>query len=88
MKPVDEAVWWIDYVLRNNDTTSLKPLGMTQYWFERRLLDVWAFVLFIVLVLVSSFTYLLKKFGSFIIFYCKTDNSNISSDKKQKVKKS
>ena len=39
--PVQTALWWTEYVLRHEDTVSLKPLAMRQAWYERRLLDVW-----------------------------------------------
>jgi len=49
MKPLDLAVWWTEYILRNEDNSPLRPLGIHQTWYERRLLDVWAFVLLIML---------------------------------------
>ncbi|CAG7732911.1 unnamed protein product, partial [Allacma fusca] len=42
--PLETAVWWTEYVLRNDDLSSLKPLGIHQTWYQRRLLDVWGFV--------------------------------------------
>jgi len=44
-KPVDTGVWWIEYVLRNENLHEfLMPLSAGQYWFQKRLLDVWLFI--------------------------------------------
>jgi len=44
-KPVDTAIWWIDYVLRNEETHEYKmPFSAHQYWFQKRNLDVWLFI--------------------------------------------
>ncbi|ODN00652.1 UDP-glucuronosyltransferase [Orchesella cincta] len=40
--PLENAVYWTQYVLKY-DTSLLKPLGMNQTWYERRLLDVYGF---------------------------------------------
>ncbi|CAL8100655.1 unnamed protein product [Orchesella dallaii] len=50
MTPVDTAVWWTEYVLRTEDTSHLRPTGNDQYWFQRRQLDVWLFLLAVMLV--------------------------------------
>ncbi len=44
MKPLERAVWWTEYVLRQRDTKHLRPSGFDQWWWQRRLLDVWAFL--------------------------------------------
>ena len=60
-KPLDTAVWWTEYVLRNGDTSFLKPLGIHQTWYERRLLDVWAFILTTLIITVISMIYAATK---------------------------
>lgn len=52
MSPLDTAVWWTEYVLRHPDTQHLKPSGFSQWWFQRRLIDVWAFIFSIGLALI------------------------------------
>lgn len=47
MEPLDKAVWWTEYVLRHKDTSHLKPSGFEQWWWQRRLLDVWGFMLLV-----------------------------------------
>ena len=49
MKPVDTAVWWIEYVLRHGDTSFLMPAAVHQTWYQRRLIDVWFFAYTILL---------------------------------------
>jgi heme/copper-type cytochrome/quinol oxidase subunit 2 len=44
MPPVDLAVWWTEYALRHKETPFLKPKGIHQTWYQRRLVDVWAVV--------------------------------------------
>jgi len=49
--PLQETVFWTEFVLKNNDLTSLKPMNGHHWWFQRRLLDVyifWSAVLFLI----------------------------------------
>jgi glucuronosyltransferase len=43
-KPLDTAEWWTEFILRHGQVNELKPLGIRQSWFQRRLLDVWLVV--------------------------------------------
>lgn len=52
MDPVDNAVYWVEYVLRH-DTSLMKPLSMKQTWWQRRLLDVYALMVAILLGTIS-----------------------------------
>lgn len=62
-KPVDTALWYLEYVLRHKDDAreALHPLAVHQWWFQRRLLDVWAFIFAILLSSVIMTLYILKK---------------------------
>ena len=64
LKPVDTAIWWTEYVLRHDDHSDLKPLGMSQSWFVRRCLDVWAFVLGVTLLITMLGVYMTLKIWS------------------------
>ncbi len=57
LDPLENAVYWTEYVLRHNDTTHLKPLGMNRNWYQRRLLDVYLFCvsLFMGVILISGY---------------------------------
>ena len=60
MSPLDTAVYWTEYVLRHGDCAHMKPLALYQPWWQRRLLDVWLFVmavvLFIICLIVMAFS--------------------------------
>nr|XP_023025371.1 UDP-glucuronosyltransferase 2C1-like isoform X2 [Leptinotarsa decemlineata] len=43
-KPLDEAVFWIEYVLRHSGATHLRNASMDLYWFQLYTLDVWLFI--------------------------------------------
>ncbi|CAG7720115.1 unnamed protein product [Allacma fusca] len=57
--PMDTAIWWTEYVLRNSKDNDgldvLKPLGIHQPWYQRRCLDVWGFLFLIILLIVYIF---------------------------------
>jgi glucuronosyltransferase len=84
MSAIDTAVWWTEYVLRH-DTTHLKPLNLGQSWIERRLLDVFAFLLLIICI----FSYIsVKLFFLFFKCICNSKNSRNSinsADEKKKI---
>lgn len=62
--PLDNVVYWTEYVLRQKDTNLMKPLGMNLSWYQRRLLDVYL-VIFVsmitILVIMLSIIYLIVK---------------------------
>jgi glucuronosyltransferase len=90
-KPVETAVWWTEYVLRNSDTSHLKPLAQTQFWFQRRLLDVWLFILAALLVIVFLCIFVFKKILSCLFSSLETtkvkSKSASTGKSKTKVKK-
>ncbi|CAL8083081.1 unnamed protein product [Orchesella dallaii] len=65
--PVDTAAWHVEYVLRHNDTSFLKPIGLTRTWYERRMLHIWGFVLAVLVVSLLLIAILLRVFLSFIL---------------------
>lgn len=60
LDPLENALYWTEYVLRHNDTTHLKPLGMNRNWYQRRLLDVYLFCVISLLVIILISYYLFK----------------------------
>lgn len=84
MKPVDTAVWWIEYVLRHGgDTPFLMPDAVHQTWYERRLLDVWFFVYVVLLVSVALVFYVGWRLGAWLLASASGTgvSSNSSTDK-------
>jgi glucuronosyltransferase len=65
--PIEEALWWIDYVLRH-DTSSLRPLAIQQTWLQRRLLDVWLSIL-LVIAIVLALVFSIKSILRFCISF-------------------
>ncbi|KAG5862423.1 UDP-glucosyltransferase 2, partial [Gonioctena quinquepunctata] len=52
MKPIDVAIYWIEYVMKFNGTRHLQNKGVKLYWFQNDLLDVAAFFLFISILII------------------------------------
>ncbi|XP_065348445.1 UDP-glycosyltransferase UGT5-like [Cloeon dipterum] len=52
-KPLDRAVYWVEYVLRHNGAHHLRSAALDLNCFQLALLDVYAFLLIIVAVFVS-----------------------------------
>lgn len=59
VKAIDEAVFWVEYVIRHNGATHLAVAGEDLPWYKYYLVDV-RFFLFGVLILLLS--------GLFILF--------------------
>ena len=45
LKPVDSALYWIEYVIRHQGAPHLRYPGADLNWFQRNLFDVVAFVI-------------------------------------------
>jgi len=60
MNSVDKGVYWIEYLLRHDDTSHLRSLTAQQSFFVRSLLDVWLFLGFIVGMTVLGFVQIFK----------------------------
>jgi len=60
MKPMDTAVWWTEYVLRHDDLSHLKPPGSQLTWYQRIWLDVYGFLLVVVMLVVSAMFLVLR----------------------------
>ncbi|XP_051548857.1 UDP-glucuronosyltransferase 2C1-like [Myxocyprinus asiaticus] len=71
MKPLDEAVFWIEFVMRNKGAKHLRVEAHNLTWYQYHCLDVFAFLITIVtVVLYISF----KMCKSFIKRYCFRSN--------------
>ncbi len=64
--PVDTAAWWVEYVLRHQNTSFLRPIGVTRTWYERRMLHVWGFVALVLSVSLTLICIALKMMLSLI----------------------
>ncbi|KAJ3642467.1 hypothetical protein Zmor_025253 [Zophobas morio] len=61
MKPIDEALYWIEYVIRHQGAPHLRYPGINLNWFQRNLIDVAAFVAFVALVPIFAAILILKR---------------------------
>ncbi|KAL3277215.1 hypothetical protein HHI36_012565 [Cryptolaemus montrouzieri] len=63
-KPLDEAVYWIEYVLRHKGAPQLKSKSVDLVWYQYYLLDVGGIILFLLIisltVIYKTFKYSLK----------------------------
>jgi glucuronosyltransferase len=62
LNPVDSAVYWTEFALRNNNTSSFKLMGLDQPFYVRHMIDVYLAILFALIVLPIAITYALFVF--------------------------
>uniref|UniRef100_A0A0A9XPQ4 UDP-glucuronosyltransferase n=1 Tax=Lygus hesperus TaxID=30085 RepID=A0A0A9XPQ4_LYGHE len=79
MKPVDEAAYWIEYVLRHGKV--LRPVSATMPFYQLYLLDVAAFILTVIAVIL----YAVKALVRTVMALCWKPNAKNSSTKKKKT---
>lgn len=59
--PLERAIWWCEYILRNPDVSVLKSRSMDLNLLQRQSIDVIAFLTIVTLVLFLIFTYIIWK---------------------------
>ena len=60
MKPVERAVWWIEYVCRHQGADVLRSIGETVPFYQYHHLDIVLFVVSVLLVLVTILVFTCK----------------------------
>jgi hypothetical protein len=60
VKPMDLAIYWIEYVVRHQGAPHLRYPGMDLAWHKRNLLDVIAFVIISGITLLSVVFFIIK----------------------------
>lgn len=78
MKPLDTAVYWVEYIIRNGGAPHLRVAGADLPWYKYHSLDVISFLL----AVASLFTYLFYVSVRKLLSWC-----GICSNKKTKSKK-
>lgn len=78
MPALDTAMYWIEYVIRNNGADFIKNPAQELSWFANNMLDVYAFLLLVFIV---------SAYFVFIILRVFLGLFKTSNDKRQKVKK-
>lgn len=84
MKPLDKAVYWIEYVIRHNGAHHLKTAGNKLNWIQFLSIDVMlVLIIFILTFLIISF-YTMKKIYKLFIKLRKYDTETNDDNKKDK----
>ncbi|XP_076265417.1 uncharacterized protein LOC143199463 [Rhynchophorus ferrugineus] len=60
MKPLDTAVYWIEYVIRNNGAKHLQVAGVKQPWYQLFMVDVLLFIIVSISILIKSVEIIIK----------------------------
>ncbi|XP_035701550.1 UDP-glucuronosyltransferase 1A1 isoform X1 [Folsomia candida] len=58
--PVDTGVWWVEYVLRHDDVSHLRPRSVHLPWWKKRQLDIWGAIFLAILAILKFLHFLLK----------------------------
>lgn len=61
MSALDKAVYWVEYVIRHKGAYHLRSAAVDLKWYQYYLLDVIAFVIFIILSLMLVCYFISKK---------------------------
>lgn len=61
MKPLDKAVYWIEYVIRHNGAHHLKTAGNQLNWIQFLSIDVMLVILITILLFLNITFYIMKK---------------------------
>ncbi|XP_055623108.1 uncharacterized protein LOC129766560 [Toxorhynchites rutilus septentrionalis] len=62
-KPLDRAIWWIEFVLRHGEIEHLRSPTLDLGTVQSNLIDVYGFFLFVLLVVYKMIVYLLGNFS-------------------------
>lgn len=84
MKPLDEAVYWVEYVARHGNILQSPAIHLN--WWQQHLLDVYAFVLVCLLTVIGVVVFVLRKLTK-LLFGCKSDSkkdTKMAESKKRK----
>lgn len=79
MKPLDKAIYWIEYVIRHNGAHHLKTAGNKLNWIQFLSIDVIIFLLIIFIIYYKFSVYLIKK----LLWKCRKSNANNHCDVKK-----
>lgn len=83
IKPLDKAVYWIEYVIRHNGAHHLKTAGNKLNWIQFLLLDVLFVLIIVLLAFLTLLLYTIKKIFKLCV-RSKKSSSDIDDDKKDK----
>ena len=80
LKPIDTAIYWIEHVIRHQGAPHFRNAGLDLMWYQRHMVDAYAFLGFVVVVGSVAFFVVLKKITSL----CFTQKPKVTKKKKNK----
>ena len=60
IKPMDEAMYWIEYVIRNKGAKHLKSAAIDLPWYQYLMLDIFGFLFMILVISLVTIRYVFK----------------------------
>ncbi|KAK9505170.1 hypothetical protein O3M35_009280 [Rhynocoris fuscipes] len=78
---LDNAVYWIEYVIRYKGAPHLRPAILDQYWYQRLMIDVIAFYLLVIFLIGYIIIKIFRKLYKFIRYICCSKASKNRSKK-------
>lgn len=58
--PLERAVWWVEWVLRNPDVDVMQSNSINLWWFQKYLMDVFLFVFIVIVSVVVTLIVILR----------------------------
>lgn len=81
MKPLDKAIYWVEYVIRHNGAHHLKTAGNQLNWFQFMSIDVIAELIIFLLIFIFILFYIIEKMYK---AYIEPDESDTDTDDDKK----
>lgn len=60
LKPIDLAVYWIEFVIRNKGAPHLRSTGIDLKWYQREMIDIIVFLVISVIAILGT-VYLISR---------------------------
>ncbi|XP_076648061.1 uncharacterized protein LOC143356343 [Halictus rubicundus] len=84
MKPLDEAVYWVEYVAKHGNILQSPAIHLT--WWQQKLVDVYAFILVCLVTALAVVVFVLRKLTRLLLGCksCSKKDTKTSESKKRK----
>ena len=69
-RPLNQAVWWAEYVIRHNGAKHLRSAALDLSWYQYLLLDVIVILILILVITVLVSYLILKKICLYLCVKC------------------
>lgn len=69
LKPLETAIYWIEFVIRHNGAPHLRSAALRLKWYQREMIDIFAFIVLVLIVMCLFIYVILKKVLT--MFLCK-----------------